>query len=425
MPTDTSSTGRHDSTSRQYVLGRVNVPIVPGATTRTRPVPGGKGQLREQVPADRACFRTGVPPIDDNEGATGTLTLVFKLPAELAPSSVTDHAGEALVPYQAPHVEILDRDQIGAADQTGGCPVQKVLPGMTHLPVSTSYLRLGSDAVTTAWNTVGHSPLVAGQVTSFAFRMTGVGDSIAVAGHGKILDTKIYADLVASRAKRLGQGRLDSECHIPTTVGLTRHHHCGRVERTDVFVERPHVRQRTGGLRKVQLAIADPESRPGVMCRLAPDARLEPRMLRSTREKIAERGMLVAKGLLQSYRRHLGQERKLIGLLPSSQCGVGLSVRGLLSLSMVATMSFGQRTVPDQPYAAKCADQDTGLLRTGVCPTSVRRPHIDHLTQDRMSDKSDTPDRRSRAGSALPNLTGLDKRRLKLRCPDTTMRSTS
>jgi hypothetical protein len=44
-------------TCRQDVLRSVDVPVVPGAARRARPVLGGQAQLGEQVPARRARLR--------------------------------------------------------------------------------------------------------------------------------------------------------------------------------------------------------------------------------------------------------------------------------------------------------------------------------------------------------------------------------
>src|SRR3979490_2807870 len=62
LPTDTSSTGiarvspGYGTTCRKDVLRRVEVPVVQGAAGRTRPVPGGERQFRQQVSARRAGF---------------------------------------------------------------------------------------------------------------------------------------------------------------------------------------------------------------------------------------------------------------------------------------------------------------------------------------------------------------------------------
>ena len=89
-----SSAGRHGLTSGQDVLRRVEVPVVPGAAGRARPVPRAKAQLREQVPARRAGLGGRVPAVDHDQVPAVPLALVLKLAAELAPPAVADRAGQ-------------------------------------------------------------------------------------------------------------------------------------------------------------------------------------------------------------------------------------------------------------------------------------------------------------------------------------------
>ena len=91
LPSSTGITGGlpgYGSTSRKDVLGRVDVPVVPGTAARTRPAPGGKTQLREQLPAHRAGLRRGEPAVDHHQGASGAFGLVLQLPPELTPPRI-------------------------------------------------------------------------------------------------------------------------------------------------------------------------------------------------------------------------------------------------------------------------------------------------------------------------------------------------
>src|SRR5690348_1816119 len=81
-------------TSGKYVLRGVDVPVVPGAARRARPVPRRQGQLGEQVPACGAGLRAGVPAVDHDERALVALALVLEHGPELAPSAVADDTGQ-------------------------------------------------------------------------------------------------------------------------------------------------------------------------------------------------------------------------------------------------------------------------------------------------------------------------------------------
>src|SRR5271165_7609002 len=102
----------YGTTCRKDVLGRVDVPVVPGAAGRARPVPRGQAQLGEQVPAGRAGPGTGVPAVNHDQLAPVPLALVRELAAELAPPAVADSAGQPAVADQAGHVEVFDHDHV-------------------------------------------------------------------------------------------------------------------------------------------------------------------------------------------------------------------------------------------------------------------------------------------------------------------------
>src|SRR6185437_3243868 len=75
-------------TGGKDVLRGVDVPVVPGAAGRARPVPRRKGEFFEQVPARRAGLGRRVPAVDHYQGAPVPLALVLKLAAELSEPGV-------------------------------------------------------------------------------------------------------------------------------------------------------------------------------------------------------------------------------------------------------------------------------------------------------------------------------------------------
>src|SRR6516225_11353941 len=90
----TRGTPGYGTTCRKDVLGGVDVPVMPGAAGRARPVPGGQAQLCQPVPAPRAGLRAGVPAVDDDQAAAVPGALVRQLAAELAPAAAGDRAGQ-------------------------------------------------------------------------------------------------------------------------------------------------------------------------------------------------------------------------------------------------------------------------------------------------------------------------------------------
>ncbi len=90
-------TPSYGKTCRKDVLGRVDIPVVPGPAGRARPVPGRQAELREPVPARRARLRAGIPAVYHDQLASGALAFVGELAAELAPPAVGDRAGQVPV----------------------------------------------------------------------------------------------------------------------------------------------------------------------------------------------------------------------------------------------------------------------------------------------------------------------------------------
>jgi len=154
----------YGKTCRKDVLGRVDVPVVPGTAGRACPVPSGKGKLREPVPARRAGLRTRVPTARHDQLAAVSLTLVSELATELAPPAVRDSTGQPAVADHARYVQVLDHYRVVLADQPGAGAVEEILPGVTDLAVGAGDLRGGLAPVPAIWLATCQTPLVAGQI---------------------------------------------------------------------------------------------------------------------------------------------------------------------------------------------------------------------------------------------------------------------
>ena len=104
--------------------------------------------------------------------------------------------------------EVLDRDQVVAADQLGGGAVQEVRAGRCGpcggpgLPWPSPWPGWPSPLA------AGQPPLVAGEVAGLALQVPGVGDPLAVRCHGEAGHAKVDAARRArSRAKARGRRR--------------------------------------------------------------------------------------------------------------------------------------------------------------------------------------------------------------------------
>ena len=368
---DASSAGSHRLTSGQDVLRRVDVPVVPGAAGRARPLPGAQAQLREQVPARRAGLARRVPPADHDQFPAVPLALVLKLAAELAPAAVADGAGQMPVADHAGDVEVLDHDHVRRADQTGAGAVQEVPPGIADLAVGTGHLRRGLGPVSRPLPAAGQAPLVPGQVAGLARQVPRVGDLLPVRRHAP--RSTPTACPVGPAVQGAG---VDGEGHIPAAARLPGHDHHRGVQRGHVDVRPgPGEPQRGCCLGQPQLAAAHREGAAGVVRGLPAAAGFEPRAAGASGEERGECLVLVAECLLQRHRGDLVQEGQVRVLLHDGQRGVGLGIGGALAFGLPAGVPGSQGPVPHHTDAAEGAVQHLLLLFAGICPAPVSRPH--------------------------------------------------
>ena len=382
MP-DASSAGSHRLTSGQDVLRRVEVPVMPGAAGRARPLPRAQAQLREQVPARRAGLGRRVPPVDHDQFPAVPRALVGELAAELAPPAVRDRAGQPPVADHTGHVQVLDHDHVRRADQTGAGAVQEILARVAHLAVGTRHLRRGLGPVRGAFPAAGQAPLVAGQVPGLARQVPRVGDPLPVRRDGELCHAQVDADRVPGLLQRFRGVGVGGEGHVPAAVRLPGHDHHRRVQRGHVYVRPgPGEPQRAGCLGQPQLAAAHREGAASVVRGLAAAPGLEPRVAGAPGEERGECLVLVAERLLQRNAGHLVQEGQVRVLLHEGQRGVGLGIGGSRALGLPAGVPGSQGLVRYHADAAEGAVQHLLVRLVGVCPASVGRPHrysIEHM----------------------------------------------
>ena len=372
----------YGTTCRKDVLRGVEIPVMPGAAGRARPLPGGQAQVGEQVPARRARLRAGIPAVDHDQLAGVPLALVRQLAAELTPAAVRDCAGQMPVADHATDVKVLDHDEIGRTDQPSAGPVQEVPPRVTDLAVGAGDLGRSLGPVGRPLLAPSQAPLVAGQTAGLALQVPRVSDPLPVTGHGEVRHAQIDADGVPSLLQGFGGGGLGGEGDVPASVRLPGDDHHRRVQRGQVHVgPGPDEPDRSGHLGQPQFAAAQGERRPGVVRGLAGAAGLEPRVPGAPGEERGERLVLVPQSLLQRHAGHLVQECQAGVLLHSGQRPVGLRVGRARAVGGVAGLAGGQSTVPHHPDAAERARQYLLLRRVGVGPAPECRPHPDRIAR--------------------------------------------
>lgn len=172
---DVTSAGRHGTTCRPDVLGRVDVPVVQGAA-------GGD--------------RLGQPP-------------------------VTDHVL---------HGQVFDHDHVMVTDQARRGAVQKVRAGGGDLSVRTGHRRPRLGPIVRPASLTSHPPLISGQVPLPPGQMPGVSDLLTSRSDLEILYPKIHTHHRTGERHWFGVGDLDGERDVPTSAWLTRHRHRCRLK---------------------------------------------------------------------------------------------------------------------------------------------------------------------------------------------------
>ncbi len=164
----------YGTTCRKDVLRGVDIPVLPGAAGRARPLPGGQTQLGEQAPARRARLRAGIGAVDHDQLAAVPLALERQLAAELTPAAVRDRAGQMPVAEHAADIEVFDHNEIGRAHPGGAGPVQQNPPRVEDLAVGAGDLGRGLDPVRRPFLAAGQAPLAAGQAPLAAGQAAGL-----------------------------------------------------------------------------------------------------------------------------------------------------------------------------------------------------------------------------------------------------------
>ncbi|MCP2242573.1 hypothetical protein LX86_001294 [Lentzea aerocolonigenes] len=403
LPSDVSSAGIArvvsdcGSTNRKNVLGRVQIPIMPGAATWTRPATDGQWELGQPVPAARTGLARRVPTIDHDKSTAGASAFVLQLTTELTPAAVMDGTRKTTIAHHGGNVEVFDHDHVSRAHQSRGCSMQKVLPRVADLALRTSDLDLRLAAVQPAALTTRHPSLVASEVPRLSDQMPRILDAFTVAGDQVVLQTQVNTDRSPRWLVRSGRVGVHGERHVPTAIRVAGHDDHRRFQPPHGLVgERPHEMQRLAALGEYQHAFPHAERRTGEVCTLATTSRLEPREASTSGEEVLECGVLVTQRLLQRHAGNLRQEGKFLGALPLRERCISLPVRGTCTGLTVAMVPLAQGLVPHQPHTAERTAQQRDLIRSGVSPALVRRSHDPQHTGSEMTSLKQDRQRRYR-----------------------------
>jgi len=281
----------------QDVLSGVQVPVVQGAAGGARPVPCSQGKLRKEVSAVGAQFRRREEPVNDHQGPPIPGGLVLQLPAELAPPGITDRFREVVVANHVPHRQILNDDQIVAANHASAGLVEEVPAGVGDPGIRFRDPGFGLAPVLRSLGLAGHHPLVAGQSLFLAAQDLRMRDPFTVGGDHEVLEPKVDAN------GRPNWGQcfdvlVDEHGDMPASGGVPGHGHRGWSTSVGQG-PRPDDRKGFGEFRDAQHTITECECLVGVLHGLVAVPILEPWVPGALGEEVPECRLLVPQALLE------------------------------------------------------------------------------------------------------------------------------
>ena len=373
-------TSTYGKTCRKDVLCRINVPVVPGATVRARPVPRAETQFSKQMPTRTARFTRRIPAINNDQAPSSFSCLVFKHLPESTPAAIRDCFSQFTVTHHVFHSEIFKHDHVVITDQPGGSTMQKVGTGRTHFSMRAGDFYFRFHPVGRATLTARLPALIPGESLCSSSQLTWVSDLLTIGGDSEILNAQIHTNHSTSCGQLLRFSCIHGKRNIPAPARITGNYHRRRIDHCRINIRpRPHERQWHIHFSEEQLTATVPESRTSVLSRLTTSAGLIPRVPCTFQKKVSICNLLMPDHLLQRNRRNLIQPSQFFCAFHSSQVSISLGEICLHLLVMVPGVPPGEGPVPDSAYTPERTVQHAGLLRRRVRPALIRCPHTHYL----------------------------------------------
>jgi len=386
------STGSRRPPSGQDIHCGIDLPIVHGSTDGADPLTDGQGQSVQHVSAAGTGLTGGKPPIDRDQCAPVPGGLVFEHRSQRQPRGIRDTPGQTVVLQHVPDGQILDDNHLVLADESSRQLVQGIPTPISDSGVHPGELTGCFCPVQRAHNLSRQDALSADEASPFPLFVLRASHFLAGRQRRQFGDAQVDANRGDGCRKLLDDG-LDQDRYVPTPGRIPRHGDrgwlCARRQGT-----RPPDVQRLSHLCKRQPTIAPAETRTRVFRRrLAPLARLEPRVPRPFVEEIRERRLQVPQALLQRHRGHVGQEPKILTSLPLGQQRRGICI-GHALLPIPRCGANLQGLVVHQTYAPKRAGQLSGLHcgrieAVAICPLRHLCRHSPYYTKNSDSCRTD------------------------------------
>ena len=112
---------------------------MPNTATRTIPLTNIQRQLMNRVAASMAALGAREPAVNLEQGSPVPVALIFKLPHQLTPTSITDSLSKLAVFYHVLHCQVFNGNRLVFAYQSSRQLVKHIFSSIGNLSVNTGY----------------------------------------------------------------------------------------------------------------------------------------------------------------------------------------------------------------------------------------------------------------------------------------------
>lgn len=361
---------------------RVDVSIMGRPTRDTGPLAVGKGQLGMDMAAIRAHLGRGLKPTNHLDVLTMPLGLILDLAAQLAPTSIHDRPVHGATPrgvcYHVRNRQILDTERGGLvlAHQMTTDLVEVVVTDVGNGFVSQGNPQARLISVLRSFDFAEQAALSDFEPALVALQGSRVRKTLAVRGDDEVFEAEIEAEsprLVKRRRGGLYNAVVNQHRGVEFASG--RATDCGRL---DLALE-PAIETAFNSLFEAGNfdALSDEINR-GVLRELiavVATANFEPWKRGYTFEESRICGIKIAKGALESCRRHLVQPFSVNPLLQFWQVALKLVKRYTRTGFDITTRLLCQRPIVDPTSTTKMFPKQLGLSWCGIKTVFVGAKH--------------------------------------------------
>jgi hypothetical protein len=187
------STGVHREPHGKDILGGVDVPVMPDAAFRARPLAHVQGQGLKHMATRMTAFGTGIPAVNLDQGSSVPFRFVFQLAHQLAPTHIAYRFGEHVIADQVLDGQRLHADRLVLTNEACRQFVEAVTALVSDTGMFTRHLQARLLPVLGPLLFAAEIALGMLQAALAALEVARVGNLLAGAEHRHIFQPHIHA----------------------------------------------------------------------------------------------------------------------------------------------------------------------------------------------------------------------------------------